>query len=83
MTDERERPDATAINVEERATVCRAGAEDARRSRIQQGLPERIEDPAAVAVLAALLRSVPEPRPPSESRDDEKEQLIIQRVIRC
>ena len=34
-----------------------AGAEDARRSRLRQGLPERVEDPAAIAVLAALLRT--------------------------
>ncbi len=40
----------------ERAAIRQAGAEDARRSRARQGLPERIEDPAAVAVLAAILR---------------------------
>ena len=37
--------------------VRRAGAEDARRSRLRQGLSERIEDPAAIAVLVALLHS--------------------------
>jgi hypothetical protein len=68
MTDERERRDATAMNAEERADVRQAGAEDARRSRVRQGLPERVEDPAAVAVLAALLHAVPAPQPPSESR---------------
>jgi hypothetical protein len=36
-------------------------ADDARRSRAEQGFPERIEDPAAVAALAALLRDA---RPP-------------------
>jgi hypothetical protein len=41
--------------------IRQAGADDARRSRAGQGFPERIEDPAAVAVLAALLRDA---RPP-------------------
>ena len=41
---------------QERAAIRQAGADDARRSRAEQGFPERIEDPAAVAVLAALLR---------------------------
>ena len=45
----------------ERAAIRQAGAEDARRSRAEHGFPERIEDPAAVAVLAALLRAA---RPP-------------------
>ena len=36
-------------------------ADDARRSRAELGFPERIEDPAAVALLAALLRDA---RPP-------------------
>jgi hypothetical protein len=39
--------------------IRQAGAEDGRRSRTEQGLPERIEDPAAVAMLAALLREPP------------------------
>lgn len=69
MTDKRERADATAMNAEERAAVRQATVEDGRRSRIRQGLPERIEDPAAVAALAALLRAVPAPRPPSDSSD--------------
>jgi hypothetical protein len=48
---------------QERAAIRQAGAEDARRSRAEQGFPERIEDPAAVAVLAALMRDVcPPPR---------------------
>jgi len=42
---------------EEREQIRRIGAEDARRSRLAQRLSERIEDPAAVATLAALLRS--------------------------
>ena len=46
---------------QERAAIRQAGADDARRSRAGQGFPERIEDPAAVALLAALVR---EARPP-------------------
>ena len=46
---------------QERAAIRQAGADDARRSRAGQGFPERIEDPAAVALLAALLRDA---RPP-------------------
>jgi hypothetical protein len=40
---------------QERAAIRQADADEARRSRARQGLPERIEDPAAVAVLAAIL----------------------------
>ena len=58
--DEHERP-ATAMSDQERATIRKAGADDARRSRARQGLPERIEDPAAVAVLAAILRDARAP----------------------
>ena len=42
---------------QERAAIRQAGADDARRSRAEHGFPERLEDPAAVAVLAALLRA--------------------------
>jgi hypothetical protein len=52
------------MSAEERAKIRRAGAEDARRSRIEQGLPERIEDATAIAILAALLRAA---RPPPET----------------
>jgi hypothetical protein len=52
---------AQALSDQERAAIRQAGADDARRSRAEQGFPERIEDPAAVAVLAALLRDT---RPP-------------------
>jgi hypothetical protein len=45
-----------------RAAIRQAGADDARRSRAEHGFPERIEDPAAVALLAALLRARPPPR---------------------
>ena len=51
---------------EEREAIRKVGAEDARRSRAAQGLPERIEDPAAVAVLAALLRGIRKRAPPTE-----------------
>ena len=44
------------LSDQERAAIQQAGADDARRSRAEHGFPERIEDPAAVAVLAALLR---------------------------
>ena len=55
-----------AMSDEEREAIRRAGAEDARRSRVAQGFPERIEDPAAVAVLAALLRGTRKRAPPTE-----------------
>ena len=45
------------LSDQERAAIRQAGAADARRSRAEQGFPERIEDPAAVAVLAVLLRA--------------------------
>ena len=51
--------------------IRRAGAEDARRSRLRQGLSERIEDPAAIAVLAELLRTT-RSTPKQESTTDEK-----------
>jgi hypothetical protein len=51
---------------QERAAIRQAGADDARRSRARQGFPERIEDPAAAAVLAALLR--PARAPPHNER---------------
>jgi hypothetical protein len=66
--DKHERPAATAMSGQERAATRQAGADDARRSRVRQGLPERIEDPAAVAVLAAILRDARAP-PPRESRE--------------
>ena len=71
-SDEHERPAATAMSVEERAAIRKAGADDARRSRARQGLPERIEDPAAVAVLAAIMRDSPARPAPSESTSDER-----------
>jgi hypothetical protein len=60
------------LSEDERQAVREAGAEDARRSRAEHGFPERIEDPAAVARLAAILRDIPPPRPPSESTNGEK-----------
>ena len=53
---------------QERAAIRQAGADDARRSRAEHGFPERIEDPAAVAVLAALLRDA---RPPPQQRKND------------
>ena len=62
-----------AMSDEEREAIRQAGAQDARRSRAEHGFPERIEDPAAVAMLAAILRDIPAPRPPSESTSDERD----------
>jgi hypothetical protein len=70
-SDEHERS-TTAMSAEERAAIRQAGADDARRSRARQGLPERIEDPAAVAVLAALLRAAPEARPKERTGHHER-----------
>ena len=50
------------LSGQERAAIRQAGADDARRSRAEQGFPERIEDPAAVAALAALLLDAPRRR---------------------
>jgi hypothetical protein len=60
-----------AITGEEREAIRQAGADDARRSRVEHGFPERIEDPAAIARLAAILRDIPAPRSPSDSSSDE------------
>jgi hypothetical protein len=46
---------------QEVAAIRQAGADDARRSRVEYGFPERIEDPATVAVLAAILRDARAP----------------------
>jgi len=51
------RPPRAPLSTEERMAIRKAGAQGARRSRLRQGLPERIEDPAAIALLAALLRT--------------------------
>src|ERR1700733_5214437 len=63
-----ERTDGTSTkgSIPARVTIGEDGGEDAGPSRIANGLPERIEDPAAVAALAAILR-----RPPSESTNHE------------
>ena len=53
------------LSDQDRAAIRQAGADDARRSRAGQGFPERIEDPAAVAALAALLRDA---RPPPRNQ---------------
>ena len=64
------RPPRQPLSPEERALIRRAGAEDARRSRLRQGLPERIEDPAAIAVLAALLHTARSTRTQESTSDD-------------
>jgi hypothetical protein len=58
----------TAACLQEREAIWQA---DARRSRVEHGFPERIKDPAAIAGLAAILRDIPAPWPPSESSSDE------------
>jgi hypothetical protein len=63
--DEHERPAATAMSDQERVAIRKAGADDARRSRTRQGLTERIEDPAAVAILRDARA------PPSENTNRE------------
>ena len=60
------------MSAEDRAAIRQAGAEDARHSRTEQGLPERIEDPAAIAMLAAILRDMPAPFPLSEGTSHER-----------
>lgn len=54
---------------EDREAVRQADAEDARCLRTRQRLPERIEDPRAVAELAAILRSryTPTTTPPPKA----------------
>jgi hypothetical protein len=58
------------LTPEERTLIRRAGAEEARRSRRRQGLPERIEDPAAIGVLTALLRTARSTRNQESTGDD-------------
>jgi hypothetical protein len=70
-TQRRDPAQQPALSEEDRAAIRQAGAEDARRSRVAQGFPERIEDPAAVAVLAAILRGTRQRAPPSESATNE------------
>ena len=48
--------DVDAVTPDDRDAVRQAGAGDARHPRAVAGLPERIEDPAVVALLAGLLR---------------------------
>jgi hypothetical protein len=62
------------LSDQDRAAIRQAGADDARRSRTDHGLPERIEDPAAVALLAALLRDAPRRRRTKEdaARPDQR-----------
>ena len=60
-------PARQPMSDQERAAIRQAGAEDARRSRIANGLPERIEDSEAVATLAAILCRPPSMRPAKRS----------------
>ena len=60
-------PRQPAMSEEEREAIRQAGADDARRSRVEHGFPEQIENPAAVARLAAILRGIPAPRRASET----------------
>jgi len=54
------RPAGRPLSNEDRQALRRAGAEDARRSRARQGLPERIEDPVTAAALGcAATRPAP------------------------
>ena len=55
------------MSAEDRAAVRQADDEDARRFRARQGLPERIEDAAAVTVVAAILRDTP-PHPRHQAK---------------
>jgi hypothetical protein len=60
-----------AVTPEDREAIRRAGARDARASRAAAGLPEHIEDPAAAAHLAGLIRGPSSPgaqRPPSPAQ---------------
>jgi len=61
------------MTAEQRDAIRAIGAADARRWRVSHGLPERIEDPTAVAALAALLRALPES---SHSKADEHVQQL-------
>jgi hypothetical protein len=56
---------AETLSRQDREAIRAAGAQDARRSRAEQGLPERIEDPATAALLAAMLRDQ-SPQPPQQ-----------------
>ena len=66
------RPPRGPLSPEERAAIRRTGAEDARRSRLRQGLPERVEDPAAIAVLVALLRTARSTSNQESTGDDDE-----------
>ncbi|HEV2372842.1 MAG TPA: hypothetical protein VGS19_11800 [Streptosporangiaceae bacterium] len=63
------KPTRHTLTKADREKVRAAGAADARRSRLAAGLPERIEDPATIAMLAAMLR---EPATPGESTRDDR-----------
>jgi hypothetical protein len=66
------RPPRAPLSTEERMAIGKAGAQGARRSRLRQGLPDRIEDPAAIALLAALLRTSRSTRDKERISDERK-----------
>jgi hypothetical protein len=55
---------------EEREAIRQAGAEDALRSRIEHGFPERIEDPAALEDLVRLCVQLDKLRRSADRADD-------------
>ena len=59
-----------AVTPEGREAIRRTGARDSRASRAAAGLHEHIEDPAAAAQLAGLMRDTPRPgaRQPAKPR---------------
>jgi hypothetical protein len=66
------RPSRAPLNDAERAAIRIAGAQAARRSRIAQGLPEWVEDPVGVAILARLLRTARSTRCKTSASDEGK-----------
>ena len=59
-----------AVTPDDREAIRRAGARDSRASHAAAGLPEHIEDPAAAAQLAGLMRGASRPgaRQPAKPR---------------
>jgi hypothetical protein len=66
------RPSRAPLSDAERAAIRTAGAQAARRSRIEQGLPEWVEDPVGVAILARLLRTARSTRCQMSASDEWK-----------
>jgi hypothetical protein len=57
MTNKRQPSRKLDLSEKDRAMIRKAGAEAGRRSRVAQGLPQRVENPVAVALLAELLEN--------------------------